>query len=78
MTTLTAINDFHGSEVQVPVVETFENDHGRVAILRPGHITWTSKQLCGVSGCNCHQFRLEDEDGRSYAMDVPNPWEARP
>ena len=75
-TTLTAINDFHNTECEVPVIETFENDYGHVAVLKPGHITWASKQLCGISGCTCHKFRLEDADGNNYAVDVPSQWES--
>ena len=78
MSTLTAKNDFHNTECEIPVLETFQNDWGRVAVLKPGHITWASKALCGVAGCTCHKFRLEDADGHSYAMDVPSTMEVKP
>ena len=72
MKTLKAINDFHNTECKVSIMETFENEYGRFAVLKPGHITWVSKVLCGISGCTCNKFRLEDAQGNKYAVDVPN------
>jgi hypothetical protein len=70
--TLKAINDFHHTECDVPVIETYENDYGRVAVVKPGHITWAGKQLCGMTDCTCTgPHALVDEDGNSYSITVP-------
>jgi len=70
--TYTAINTFHGTEAPVTVIETYENDYGRVAIIEDAELDRVAQKLCGIADCQCNSIgKIQDESGQNYAYAIP-------
>ena len=72
---LTARNDFHGTECEVDVAETYEAKMGGyVAVVSVGEINKAGRKLCGISQCVCTgPHALTDDDGNVYSITTPDP-----
>jgi len=70
MTTLTATNEFHGSEATIQA-EIFENNYGLVAIVNADDLDRVAAHNCGIAGCCCNSVgHLHDDAGNTYHVTV--------
>lgn len=70
MTTLTATNEFHGTETTIQA-EVFENDYGFVAIVDADDLDRVAAHNCGNPNCHCNSVgHLHDDAGNTYHVTV--------
>ncbi len=68
-TTYTASNDYHGSEITVTVLRTYETETAPVAEIAVSELRRAGRALCGHSDCICTgPHALTGSDGRVYSI----------